>query len=324
MHDDAAQPGAERKPVLVALPLPSRPRLTWPCIAAALASSGLLWLSYFPVSFGGLAWIALVPWLMLVRAELPARRRYLFAGLAGFGFFFPALSWMRTGFTEMILFWILLALYCSGFWMGALWCLRRLDRRTRLPLALTFPLVWTAQEFARGTLMGGFSFYFLGHTQHAFLPVVQIADIGGAWAVTALIAAVNGLIAEAIARLPVVQRWFGLATPDWVTLRPQGLAVVGVLLATLAYGGWRLSHEVFGRRAASRPASAEHRANRTKRREYRRSGRSAGSGVDRRADAATDQAGGPRDEPARFGHLAGDHVSLGAERSFGVHRKMPS
>src|SRR5690242_4232569 len=50
----------------------TRPELALP----ALASAGLLWLCYFPVAWGWLAWVAVVPLLCLVRAEASGRRLF--------------------------------------------------------------------------------------------------------------------------------------------------------------------------------------------------------------------------------------------------------
>jgi apolipoprotein N-acyltransferase len=162
-------PKATSRPTPAPIPASTatpRPDATWSCVAAGLAASGLLWLSYFPADVGWLAWFALVPWLMLVRADVPKRRRYLIAWTSGLVFLVPALAWMRTGYSEMVVFWALLALYCSWYFPAALWLIRRLERRSCVPLTVSVPLVWTALEFARGELMGGFAWYFLGHTQH--------------------------------------------------------------------------------------------------------------------------------------------------------------
>src|SRR5262245_1599480 len=68
--------------------------------AALLLSAGLtallLWLCYFPVAWGWLGWVALVPLLVLVRARARARRVYGCAWLAGLAFFWPAIQWMRV------------------------------------------------------------------------------------------------------------------------------------------------------------------------------------------------------------------------------------
>jgi len=84
---------------------------------------------------------------------------------------------------------------------------------------------------------GGFSWYLLGQTQHDFLSVIQIADVAGVGAVTFLVAAVNGLIAEWLsAKVYPLQR---------VGLRPQLIAVLLAFLLTLTYGAWRLSQNAF-------------------------------------------------------------------------------
>ena len=41
-----------------------------------LLSAGLLYLSFFPLAIGWLAWVALVPWLSLVRLPRTAGRLY--------------------------------------------------------------------------------------------------------------------------------------------------------------------------------------------------------------------------------------------------------
>jgi hypothetical protein len=61
------------------------------CWAAALTSAALLNLAYFPVGQGWLAWFALAPWLLLVRANIRERDRYLIAWLAAWAFFLPAM-----------------------------------------------------------------------------------------------------------------------------------------------------------------------------------------------------------------------------------------
>ncbi len=222
----------------------NRPRVDWACFAAGLLTAGLLWLSYFPSNWGWLGWVALVPWLMLVRAELRNALRYSIAWLSGLALFVPALSWMRVAHESMFYSWLGLALYCSWYFPLALWLIRRLDRRTRLPLTLTVPLVWTALEYVRSTLAGGFAWYLLGQTQHAALPVIQVADLAGVLGVTFLVAAVNGLAAEAVSRLAFVRAAVGWpADGGRARLRPQAVGVAAALAAVLVYGGWRLSQD---------------------------------------------------------------------------------
>src|SRR5262249_42671175 len=119
-------------------------------------------------------------------------------------FFWTALQWMRVADYRMYYTWGALATACSLFVPVGILLVRRLDRHTGLPLIVTLPVVWTALEFLRAHFLTGFAWYFLGHSQHAFLPLIQIADLGGAYGVTFLVAAGNALLFE----LLFTRRWF--------------------------------------------------------------------------------------------------------------------
>lgn len=213
----------------------------WRCLLPALAASVLLWLCYFPASLGWLAWVALVPWLALVRSEAPPRWVYFAAWIGALVFYLVALQWLRVADSRMYVTWIALAIYCSLYFPVTLAILRRLDRHTPLPLALTLPAVWTMMEFARSYLLTGFAWYYLGHTQHDVLPLIQIADLGGAYGVSFLVAAVNAIVFE----LLVGRGWFYSSEPRPRSVLAQA-SVVGVLVATaFGYGFVRLSQESF-------------------------------------------------------------------------------
>jgi apolipoprotein N-acyltransferase len=208
------------------------------------------------VAWGWLGWVALVPLLCLVRSAARPRVVYLSAWGGALVFFVPALQWMRVADPAMYATWLALALHCSLFVLAGVWLLRRLDRGTRLPLVLTLPLVWCALDFARAHLLGGFAWYFLGHTQHAFLPVIQVADLGGAYAVTFVVAAVNALVFEYLYHWPAFRRLLALPEPPrpprFAVLLAQTAAVLLLVGADLGYGFWRLSQDTFtpGPRAA--------------------------------------------------------------------------
>src|SRR5262245_24577967 len=157
-------------------------------VGAGLASGALLWLCHFPVAWGWLGWVALVPLLCLVRTQASRRSVLLGAWACGLAFFVPVLQWMRVADYRMYATWAMLAVYCSLFVPLGVWLVRRLDRHARLPLVLTLPAVWVALDFVRAHFATGFAWYFLGHTQHAFLPVIQVADLAGVYAVTFLVA----------------------------------------------------------------------------------------------------------------------------------------
>jgi apolipoprotein N-acyltransferase len=205
--------------------------------------------TWLPVVWGWLGWVALVPLLALVRSEARPWRVYLSAWAGGVLFFWFVLHWMTVAHPLMLYTWMALATWCSLFFPLGIFLIRRLDRRTWLPLVVTLPAVWTGLELVRAHLLTGFAWYFLGHTQHNLLPVIQIADLGGAYAVTFLVAAVNALIFE----LLYGSRWFRallglpleIATPRRPGLALQVVAVVALVCATVGYGFWRLGQNDF-------------------------------------------------------------------------------
>jgi apolipoprotein N-acyltransferase len=237
----------------------------------AVISGVLLWAAFFPLDLGPLGFVALVPWLSLVRAPVSRRRRYFAAYVGGFVFSALATNWVRVAHPMMYFSWLAFSLVLPLFWLLALFLIRRLDR-LGLPLALSVPVVWVALEYMRMHFptgypflkplgiyhMIGFGWYFLGYTQHAFLPLIQIADLGGVYAVSFLVGAVNGLIADGALRSEAVRGWLAWANPGLASggdaPNTPGLAS-GVRLATavvplllvgsVAYGYVRLQHPEF-------------------------------------------------------------------------------
>ena len=82
------------------------------------------------------------------------------------------------------------------------WLRGRLGAGRALALA---PALWVAGEWLRGWLMGGFPWGLLGYSQHGALPVIQIAELGGVYAVSFLIVAVNAALAGLLALGPAAR-----------------------------------------------------------------------------------------------------------------------
>ncbi|QDU19197.1 apolipoprotein N-acyltransferase [Urbifossiella limnaea] len=246
------------------------PRVFLPAVASGL----LLWVAFFPLNLGPVAFVALAPWLTLVRAPVSRRRRYFAAYLGSVAFFLPAVQWMRVAHPAMYASWLGLALImCPMYWVVGFALLRRLDRVPGVPLAASFPVVWVALEYVRAHAPTGFDFlpaavhqkvgvgwYFLGYSQHDFLPLIQLADLGGVYAVSAVVAAVNGVAAEWLmsGRLPLgrgaspvgPEALTGLAPrPNEPTglrkLIASTLGTAVVFAAAVGYGLVRLNHPAF-------------------------------------------------------------------------------
>ncbi|MDR4506686.1 MAG: apolipoprotein N-acyltransferase [Candidatus Brocadiaceae bacterium] len=142
---------------------------------------------------GFLAWIALIPWFILIATN----ERYFSLHSLGIGilFFFIQLSWMRY---VTIAAWILLPLYCSTYFLCFAFCTKRIFFRLKLPLIFIAPCTWAALEFIRSFFLSGFPWFFIGHTQYQYLTIIQITDITGVYGVSFIIVLVNAAIADLI------------------------------------------------------------------------------------------------------------------------------
>ena len=114
--------------------------------------------------------------------------------IAGYALFIALLHWLRF---VSYAGWFALACYCAIYWPVAALLLGWLRRRG-IPFVVSAPVVLTVFEFGRAHLFTGFPFFFLGHTQYRYLPVVQMADVTGVYGVSFLILLVNGAITDFI------------------------------------------------------------------------------------------------------------------------------
>ncbi|NDH05462.1 hypothetical protein EBX93_05985 [bacterium] len=122
-------------------------------IGLGFLSSTLLYLSYFPENFGFLGWVALLPMLYVMQCKVQASTKFLAASVCGFCFFTPALQWMRLADPMMYFTWIGLAIYCTIFFVTALFIISKFKN---IPLIFSFPLGWIAFEHLRANFLGGF------------------------------------------------------------------------------------------------------------------------------------------------------------------------
>lgn len=224
----------------------------------------LLWAAFFPLDLGAIGFFALVPWLSLVRAPVSRWKRYLAAYLGAFTFFALATNWVRVAHPMMYLSWAGLSLVLPLFWVLGLDLIRRFDR-LGVPLALSVPVVWVALEFFRMHFPTGFAFlkplglyqmigfgwYFLGYTQHAVPQIIQIADLGGVYAVSFVVATVNGMLADWAFRMEFVRGKLGFESNPEGDQRGRVRAIVAsafvalLVGGSLGYGFFQLGHPEF-------------------------------------------------------------------------------
>ncbi|NUQ62904.1 MAG: apolipoprotein N-acyltransferase [Pirellulales bacterium] len=199
-------------------------------IGLAATGAFLLWAALPPLDLWPLAWAAPVPWVLLVgRPNLAGRRPYLGLWLVGFLFWLAAIHWLRLPDPATSLGWLALSFYL-GFYLPVFVGLGRVAvHRLRVPVVLAAPVVWTGLELARAHLITGFSMGALGHTQYRWTDLIQISDLGGAYAVDFVVMCVAACLAR---MMPLEDR-----RPAWWPALP----IVLILAATVVYGRMRIA-----------------------------------------------------------------------------------
>ena len=100
----------------------------------AIAGSLLMWAAQPPLALGWLAWIAPVPWLILVRVEeMPGRRPYRAPWLAGFFFWLAAIQWLRLAHPAVYIGWFVLSAYLAVYLPAFVAITRVAVHRLRVP-----------------------------------------------------------------------------------------------------------------------------------------------------------------------------------------------
>ncbi|MEV5242053.1 apolipoprotein N-acyltransferase [Streptomyces cinnamoneus] len=211
-------------PALVHKPPQSLLAAPWPRALAAVVVGAVPALAFPAPSLWWLAWVALVPWVLLVRSASTGRRAALEGWLGGAGFLLVVHHWLLPSLHVFIL--VLAAL------LGLLWApwgllVHRLLGGSpgggRVVVALfVVPAGWIVVELVRSWEYLGGPWGLLGASQWQVTPALRVASVGGVWLVGFLVVAVNTGIAAA------------LSVP-----RARTAALVGVLgCAALVGGVW--------------------------------------------------------------------------------------
>jgi apolipoprotein N-acyltransferase len=164
-------------------------------IACSLTTAALLWGSFTPLDWGWLGWIALSPMILLVRLDRPTRFMYPMLYASGLIWSLATLQWMRLGDPAMYIPWVVLSIYVAMYFPVCIAISRGAVHRFGLPLLITVPVVWTGLEYLRATLMTGFAWYFMGHTQYAWPEMIQVSDLVGAYGVSFVVTLVATCVA---------------------------------------------------------------------------------------------------------------------------------
>jgi apolipoprotein N-acyltransferase len=207
----------------------SRTPLLIDCALAAV-SGALLALSFPGAEISWLAWVALAPLFITLRSGAGAVRAFALSFATGTVFFWALMWWALELRGFHFLNWGLANLV-NAFWFGLFGVLASVAHR-RVPRwsVLALPAAWVVCEWAKlHASWLSFPWGVLGTSQASVLPVVQVARLGGIYAVSFLVVLVNAAIVEAIVRRTAPAR----------ALVPVAGAALA-LIAAFAYGNARL------------------------------------------------------------------------------------
>ena len=184
--------------------------------------------------------MALVPLLVALwrQAHGPtaSRRTFVLGLLAGASYFVGTLYWtvdvmtMYGGLSSAAavpvagLLVAYLALYPALFAL----LLGRLIRVAGARALLAAPALWVAAEFARAHVFTGFPWVLLGYSQVRVPSVAQFASVFGVYGVSALVTAVNAVVAYAVAA-------------GWRKAWGAVVAVAALVALVAGWGAWRVS-----------------------------------------------------------------------------------
>lgn len=200
--------------------------------------TGLLLAFAFPsADWNWLAWIALVP-LLVVLQEATLRGAFVLGWLTGVAFYLGTLYWIVYvigSFTPipyvvatvpLVLLAAVLALYHGAFAAGVVF----VGRQGVEPIVFA-PLCWVALEWLRSWLGIGFPWASLGYSQYRSHNLMQIAEITGVYGLSALIVLFNVVLAAIV------------SLRGTTAARAAQLGVLTVVFAVVQqFGVWRLAN----------------------------------------------------------------------------------
>ncbi|MDP3730856.1 MAG: apolipoprotein N-acyltransferase [Candidatus Omnitrophota bacterium] len=244
----------------------------------AVVSALLLILSFPGFNFWILAWVAFIPLFFALENQKPLKA-FLLSYLTGFLFFLGTIYWLaHVSLPGMIIVAAYLALYFGLFGLiiknllsnRLTSSLRGSEATEAISLKAGLlrpfgprndgffeplfyvPAAWAALEWARSHALTGFGWALLGYSQSQNLPIIQIADITGAYGVSFLIAMFNAaafLVIKNFLTPPARRARGDPASQAGKRLFLIPVAIAAVLIAAaLGYGSLRLNNVFTGER----------------------------------------------------------------------------
>ncbi len=198
----------------------------------------LLTLSFPLFNLWLLAWVGFIPLFFALENQKPLKA-FLISYLTGFLFFLGTIYWLiHVTLPGMLIVVAYLALYFGFFGLIICGYIRYTIydiRYTNYGILFLIPAAWVALEWIRAHALTGFGWNLLGYSQSFNLPIIQIADISGAYGVSFLIVMFNVALYMSIKNIK----------SDKEIHAPLAIAAL-LLLVVFGYGIFRLNNVFVG------------------------------------------------------------------------------
>jgi len=162
-------------------------------------------------------------------ASFSGRHPYLTLWGAGAVGWAILVHWLRLPHWAGYFSWAPLTFLMAAYFPLFVGISRVLVHRSRFPVILAAPVVWTGLELLRAYVPDGFTMAGLGHASYRWPALLQVADLAGAYTVTFVIVAVAACVVRMI---PLAGN-----RPVWW----PALVLASLLTAALGYGSVRLA-----------------------------------------------------------------------------------
>lgn len=189
-----------------------------------ILSAFLLSLSFSSFNLWLFGWCGFIP-LFIALEDKSLFQSFITAYFCGVIFWSLTIYWLiHVTLIGQIVLILYLAIYLAIF--GGVFYL---SRHFSLPSRLFFlPSTWVLLEYIRSHLFSGFPWSLIGFSQYKNLPIIQVADITGAWGVSFLVFLVN--------------------VAFYLILRKQSrvrisLICAAILFLSLGYGFYKLNYK---------------------------------------------------------------------------------
>ncbi|MGF1427542.1 apolipoprotein N-acyltransferase [Kitasatospora sp. LaBMicrA B282] len=205
-----------------------RTALAVPARYGSLAAGMLPVLAFPSLNLEPLAWVGLIPALLLFRAAPTAREAAVRGWWFGTGYVLAAMYWLLPSVGPALpLIAIVFGTLQTGLGAAARALLRPpLTVRRALAALVVLPSLWVVAEFARSWQALGGPWALLGATQWQHPALLALASLGGIWLLSAAVVAVNtGVLLALLAAHTPVRALGALAATAVLVTGPAAFAL---------------------------------------------------------------------------------------------------